>query len=259
MQTHYLVTRVGVDCKECWAYFSVAPARRAICFVHGLNGSALDTWMQFQSLLQNERNCGNTDLFFFGYYSLRRTTASSAASFFDFLQVLNTAPEGLSNWPRDRHRPFTYEKLTIVSHSLGAIVSRRCLLTAIAKQVPWVHRCKLVLFAPAHLGGRPLKLIPKSIQPIAEILLPALEELGENSEVIRTLQADTKEALSTGRYEFLRAALVVHGGADTVVCRQDKQFCGDPPSEWIHSADHIQVCKPRPGFMGPLEMLLEVL
>jgi pimeloyl-ACP methyl ester carboxylesterase len=259
LQTHHFVARVGVDCKECWAYFSVAPARRAIFFVHGLKGSALDTWTQFQSLLQSQQTCAKTDLFFFGYYSLRRSTASSAASLFDFLQLLNKAPERLYGWPKDRPSPFRYEQLIIVAHSLGAIVTRRCLLTATAKNVPWVQRCKLILFAPAHLGGRPLKLIPKGIKPVAEVIFPALEELDEHSEVIRTLQEDTARALATGKCPCLRALLVVHGGADTIVCRQDKQFCDDPPSEWIQDADHIQICKPRPGFLGPLERLLEAL
>lgn len=259
MQTHYLVSRVGGDFKECWAYFSIARARHAVIFVHGLNGSALDTWIQFQSLLQSQRICQETDLFFFGYHSLRRTTASSAASLLSLFELLENRPQRISAWPQGRRSPFAYKRLIIVSHSLGAIVARRCLLMAVAKKTAWAQRCELVLFAPAHLGGRPLKLIPKGIKPLAEMLLPTLEELEENSEIIRGLQTDTEKALATGQCEFLRASMVVHGGADTIVCRQDKQFCGDPPSEWIPNADHIQVCKPRPGFMTPLEKLLEVL
>jgi len=259
MQTHYLVARVGGSFKECWAYFSVAPAQDAIVFVHGFNGSALDTWMQFQSLLQNQQVCRKTDLFFFGYHSLRRTTASSAASLFSLLELLGKTPQSLNSWPKDRASTVKYKRLLVVSHSLGAIVARRCLLTAAARKASWAENCKLILFAPAHLGGRPLKLIPKSIKPIAEVLLPALEEVSENSEVIRALQDDTKKALATGKCEFLRALMVVHGGADTVVCRQDQQFCEDPPSEWIYDADHIQICKPRLDFMSPLERLLGVL
>lgn len=255
-QTHYLPARLRFG-KECWAYYSIQPPEKAVVFVHGLHGEATDTWMQFQSLLQDEAKCRRRDLFFFGYHSLRRSTASSASSLFEFLETVAEEPEELDNWPV-RPKGIRYRRIMAVAHSLGAIVSRRAFLMAWERKKDWTARLELVLYAPAHLGGRPLKLIPKQMKQGMEFLFPTLEELLEGSDTIKQLQSDTRDALKEKGARFLRAVKVVHGQRDNIISRPGVNFCADPPCVWI-DADHIQVCKPTNSFLDPLTKLRENL
>lgn len=251
-QTHHLPTRLPFG-KECWAYHSVAPADSAVVFVHGLHGHATETWMQFQSLLDGEVKCNRKDLYFFGYHSMRRSSASSASWLFDLLEALATAPEKIRAWPV-RPKGLEYRKILVVAHSLGAIVSRQAFLTAWALKRDWTTKLQLMLYAPAHLGGRPLKLIPKRMKKGIEFLFPTLQELLDGSKTIRRLQNETTKALAEKGSEFLKAVKVVHGRMDNIISEPGVSFCADPPSEWIE-ADHISVCKPNSAFMDPLDKL----
>ena len=255
-QTHHFPTRLKFG-KECWTYYSVEPPNSAAVFVHGFQGDATNTWTQFQSLLQNEAKCKRMDLFFFGYHSLRRSTASSASWLFELLEALAESPHKLDNWP-ERPKGLEYRRILVVAHSLGAIVSRRALLMAWERKSDWAAKLELTLFAPAHLGGRPLKLIPKQMKQGMEFLFPTLEELLEDSKVIQRLRSDTTNALKEKGSKFLRAVKVVHGRRDNIISQPGLSFCTDPPCDWI-DADHIQICKPRDNFLPPLVKLREVL
>ena len=255
-QSHHLPTRLTFG-KECWAYYSIQPADSAVVFVHGLQGHATGTWMQFQSLLQNEAKCVRKDLFFFGYHSLRRSSRSSASSLLQLLQVLSDRVEELDGWPV-RPNEVEYKRILVVAHSLGAIVSRRAFLMAWDNRFNWTGKLKLMLYAPAHLGGRPLNIIPKRLKRGMEFLFPTLEELLDDSKTIRSLQSDTTRALRKKGSQFLKAVKVVHGQRDNIISEAGATFCADAPSVWI-DADHFQVCKPTNSFLPPLDRLREAL
>jgi pimeloyl-ACP methyl ester carboxylesterase len=255
-QTHHLPARLKFG-KECWVYHSAEPADSALVFVHGFHGDATGTWVQFQSLLQEEANCKSRDLLFFGYHSWRRPTASSASSLMNLLVALVDKPESIDGWPA-RAKNTKYRRILVVAHSLGAIVCRLAFLMAWKMRCDWTDKLRLVLYAPAHLGGRPLKLIPKRMKVGMEFLFPTLEELLEGSKTIRRLQSDTKEALKERGSKFLRAVKVVHGRRDNIISQPGMSFCADPPCDWIE-ADHFQVCKPSGVFLDPLTKLREIL
>lgn len=262
-QTHHVAQplRFGRRSEVHWA---LVPKGKALLFVHGFGGSATKTWVQFPSLLQAEPSCSGHDHIFFGYDSLRRRARPSADELITFLDALFHDPIGLVNETLGRtvrKRPFRYTHVTLVAHSLGALVSRLALLDAFNKRRAWTSKTSLVLFAPAHEGANILalaslamgafRLVP--VEALARYKFQVLHDLDESSPTLKRLRTQTKAAIAKGG-KHLIARRVVYAGGDTVVNPYD--FCQDPSAEFIQNASHTSVCKPSQSFVEPLVHLL---
>jgi pimeloyl-ACP methyl ester carboxylesterase len=283
-QSHHLPTdlvrengmRWGIDSE---VIFATAPARQAALFVHGFGGSATGTWLEFPPLLPLESEAQGYDLYFFGYDGKRDTAAFSAAGLFELLEALFQGPAksiinpSLPPGVRPRKSDFAYRRLLICAHSLGAVVTRKALLEA-GNQVPprrWLPNVQLLFFAPAHNGASILPLASQALSTIAigplrgklvesvlKLHMPVLSDLEPGSQTLNDLRTMTESALGPKRNRngHLRAH-VVHGGRDTVVVQNT--FMADHPFARLPGRRHTEVCKPRLGFLDPLELLIKHL
>jgi pimeloyl-ACP methyl ester carboxylesterase len=248
--------------------------RRALIFVHGFGGASTGTWDLFSSLLPEEPLFSRHDLFFYGYESLRQTTAYSAAKFLEWLKEILVDPSTVVNsllCPSAPRRPpdFTYEQVTIIAHSMGAVVTRRALLDLASDAVMSspLDRVRMVLFAPAHLGGDVIRLAAEALVPLKLALVvpflkfrwPSLKDLEPGSITLDLLREDTLRAIEESRAihgstRHLIAAAVIHGQKDRIV--NQNQFCLDPRLTPFDGRGHIGVCKPCVDFRKPIEVLL---
>jgi pimeloyl-ACP methyl ester carboxylesterase len=269
-QTHYTPRPlpVGQDSVVRWA---IDPVKRAVVFVHGFAGEALGTWDQFGTLLPLQAEAVGRDLFFYGYESVAQQAPISAAEFRDFLFALWDDPVNAFIKPtvRDARRAdpmFRYDHITLVAHSLGAVVVREALVQAALEAPPptWLHRLSLVLFAPAHSGAKATELgkellgvLPAPIESALRAgvitVVPVLVDLEPGSVMLTKLAKDTGDLLEQG-YNALRAKVVVVGSKDQVV--HSVRFCADPGPRRVKGIGHIPVCKPNPSYREPLGFLL---
>ena len=267
MQTHFLPRKLKGYKHKIIAQWATGPATKLIIFVHGFAGSSSGTWIKFPSLLPGHPSMNAVDLMSYGYDGKFTQANSSALAFFDFLQTFLKSPAQLMNRTNslrvsDRV-PFAYEKIVIVAHSLGAVISRLALLQAHqrrarGKEFPWLEKVELVLFAPAHLGAYSAEIVHSFLTSqgwwlgnlISHGALsksPLIIDLVSTSKVITDLEKDTKTALaSTGTHGLghLAAKRVVWALYDKVV--KNGQFCDDEPADAPPlNANHVEVCKPR--------------
>jgi hypothetical protein len=161
---------------------------RAAIFVHGLGGSAVETWLKFQELLDCEERPDiadwwqDTDAFFYAYQSTRFGIAEHASALAEFIQrvfpdpteilapisaeVLDAFGDASSSWRKGGARNVhgRYRELFLVGHSLGAVVLREAIwkLAFHAKQNGGedgidasVLDARVRLFAPATGGMAP--------------------------------------------------------------------------------------------------------
>jgi len=268
-QTHFLPTDLPVG-KKSRARLAES-GRRALIFVHGFGGTATGTWDLFSSLLPEEPLCSGHDLFFFGYDSLRQSATYSAAEFRDWLRAILTQPAMVVNSLLSsltlpaRPGDFLYEQVTISAHSMGSIVIRRALLDlardpAVAR---FLDRIRIVLFAPAHMGGDVIRLASEALGPFTLALVPpalkffcpSLRDLEPGSNTLSLLQSDTTAALASGgSTRHLIAEAVIHGQKDKIV--NQSPFCSDPPLTRFDGKGHLEVCKPRTDYRDPITVLL---
>jgi pimeloyl-ACP methyl ester carboxylesterase len=252
--------------KEVQALFAVHPSGRAVVFVHGFSGDPISTWSDFHLLLPAAQRCAGHDFFFYGYDGLWADMNASAALLRDFLDRLlgSTSALANANLPSDGQRPanFEYEEILFVAHSLGAVMIRRALLDLTAMGRPWLAKSRLVLFAPAHKGARVVDLalqittgmtFIKQFVGIARFQSPLIDQLKPDSTELRDLLEDTKKARRRGANPHLRAQQVVFAEYEKIV--QNLRFADDPPAETIPDTHHTNVCKPRTGFLRPLELV----
>jgi len=252
--------------KDIQALFAVQPNRTGILFIHGFSGDAIKTWSDFHELLPGSAKCSGSDIFFYGYDGLRAEMNSSAAIFREFLDRLfgETKTFLAINLPPSAQRvaDFKYDKLIIVAHSLGAVISRRALLDATRINSVWVTKTKLILYAPAHKGARVAELaieVASSFSFLkffgmgARFESPLIDELRPESRALRTLLKDTKYALSNGDNRHLVAAQVIIAEHEKIV--ENESFGEDPPPVAIPETTHTSVCKPNKNFLKPFSLL----
>lgn len=269
-QTHYLPRDInhGVNSRAYWA---INPTGKAIIFVHGFGGSPLDTWNQFPSLLPCEKLCCGHDVIFYGYDSLYTASRISAAILKEFLDQLFVSPLLIVNptLPQSARRPnsFTYSRVDLVAHSLGAIVSRQALLEARYDSLSWVTSTGLILFAPAHMGADIMSLALQAFTGIpwigkiggafVEYLFQSLRDLRPGSDTLRQLLDETNQALQQGNGSYLIAKKVIHGEKDKIV--RPTRFGGDPGVVVFKGKNHFALCKPSASFRGPITHLVSAL
>ena len=225
---------------------SKKPPRHCIVFVHGFNGSALDTWEGFNSKALDDPALAETDLVFFGYDGLKSNALAAASFFFDLLDSLLGKGGTISSV---RPNPPTYESCVLAAHSLGALVTRWALLRAYQQNQDWLPNIRFLLFAPAHSGGIIVDSITDLLgsNPFTELLgnaakagMPLLQELRPGSPLLKALEDQTRVAIGAG-CNALRARRVIIAEYEQVV--SNLPFPGDPYPTAIRDATHTSVCK----------------
>lgn len=257
--------------KACWA---LIPTRKLVVFVHGFGGDALGTWRQFSDLWPP--GDAGYDLVFYGYDSLRQQVIYSGSELREFLETFLAAPADMIN-PTVEHltainpgilrRAFTYQKVVFVAHSLGAIIIREALVEAEQNHPPWMTGSELVLFAPAHKGAFATKValagltgVPfaHAIVSLVTLKVRALADLDEKSlEPLEKRTLDAINARGARALEPLRASTVVFPMYDSVV--EQKPFGRDAGAKTFPGCGHSDVCKPRPDFTDPIDVVEPLL
>jgi pimeloyl-ACP methyl ester carboxylesterase len=252
--------------KDVQALFAAQPNRKAVLFIHGFSGDAINTWSDFHELLPACPKCNGRDLFFYGYDGLRAQMHASAAIFRAFLDRLfgETKAFLTDNLPHSAQRGdgFGYDELIIVAHSLGAVISRRALLDATKLKSDWVAKTKLVLYAPAHKGAKVADLALEVASSFTFLKLfgigarfesPLIDELKPKSLALEKLLQETEAATTMGANRHLIATKVVIAEYERIV--ENETFGDDPPPDAIPNTTHISVCKPTKDFLQPLSHL----
>jgi pimeloyl-ACP methyl ester carboxylesterase len=267
-QTHYFPRSLGGG-DGCRVYWSTEPVGDAVVFVHGFNGSPSGTWLNFQSMLPREHTCAGTDLIFYGYDSLRTRARISGLRLRDFLDTLFSQPRALIVAPLDpttgRPPTFGYHRVTLVAHSLGAVVARQALLEAHAARLSWVPKVRLVLFAPAQMGANVVGLACAAlthlelpvIGALADTLkmwFQVLQDLEPSAELLRQLREKTEQAIVKEGAAHLQPRTVVLAERDRVI--NPDAFPCDPVPKMYRGKGHIDVCKPHKDFAEPIRDVL---
>ncbi len=229
------------DGKNSIAYNSIEPPTRLVVFVHGFIGESIDTWKCFPELLRTTRDFAKCDVVFYGYKSLKGQVNNNALRFYRCLEKLletETVKRGID-----------YDKVVLVAHSLGSIVVRRALLNAKDEKKPWLAKCRMVLFAPAHRGARVQKIVLNALPVVGRVLgglglltMPVLDDLQPDSETIENLIRDSQSYIDRGEGDFTIAHTVVWAGNELVV--HNEKFCSDPVAQEFEEKTHTSVCKP---------------
>ena len=225
---------------------SKKPPKHCIVFVHGFNGSALDTWDGFNSKALDDPALAETDLFFFGYDGVKSNALAAASFFFDLLDSLLGNGDIIA---QVRPNPPAYATCVLAAHSLGALVTRWALLRAYHQKQPWLPNIRYLLFAPAHSGGIIVdsvtdllgaNSISEFIGNVAKAGMPLLQELRPGSPILKALEDQTRVAISAG-CTALSARRVIIAEYEQVV--SNLPFPGDPYPTAIRDATHTSVCK----------------
>lgn len=253
------------------AYWAINPSGKLIVFVHGFRGDAVKTWIDFPGLLPANPNCAGSDIFYYGYDGAETRADNSAKLLYDFVDDLCFRPAGVINPtlpPGAPPRPanFAYNKITLVAHSLGAVVTRRALLYAHNDKPkrPWLPKVHLVLFAPAHLGSDIVRLylgtlaifVPRigAVENALKLAYPVLIDLEVGSPTLAQLVADVAQATNKGKKNgYLLAKAVIRGTRDRVVT--PLPFGTDAAPTVLPGKGHRDVCKPSFLFPVPINEL----
>jgi hypothetical protein len=244
------------------AYYSVKSPKNLIIFVHGFAGHPINTWGDFKNIIKNFSEFAQSDVIFYKYSSLKHHMASSALEFYHCLTGWVTPPKILDGLGREEAQ---YNKIILVSHSLGALIVRQALLFANNDNQDWVQNTKMILFAPAHKGARIIELSLKCLPGllsifglVAHLYVPVLGDLKEGSEPIKEIIKINEGLIISGKGDFTKAFLSVHAINDNIII--GGLYCQDPTPIPDLEHDHITLCKPDIfSFKAPIEYLLSAL
>jgi pimeloyl-ACP methyl ester carboxylesterase len=199
MTTHFLER--SLDSEKSKAILARNPSGKAIIFVHGYGGNAIETWSKFDSLLPESQSCTSHDLIFYGYDGIRADTVASASIFLEFLEDMftNAAAKINRTLPAaaQRSQDFSYREIVIAAHSLGAVITRWALMMAFEHERSWPSKTKMVLYAPAHRGANVVKIALEGLSGFRAMQLlsgfarfqsPLIDQLAQDSQYLRELQ-----------------------------------------------------------------------
>jgi len=261
-QTHRLQQDLPYG-RSSYVYLSLKPIGTILIFVHGFGGSSGKTWRRFPELIIGNDACAGCDIVFYGYESMRTRSRFNAIALFEFLDQVCTNPSPVlnpvSSPQSQRPRDFEFNRVVLISHSLGGLISRQALLEACNHKRDWLSRIGLVMFAPAHLGADVFKLANAAFPVIGAILSfrwQSLLDLDPGGDTVARLQKDTAAQISNGK-DSLIAKKVVLGDRDNIVT--PNSFLSDPSPKVLRGKDHFEVCKPTSSFRDPLDQLLGLL
>jgi hypothetical protein len=252
--------------KNTYVNWSVNKVTKAIIFIHGFNGSSLETFGNFNLEFRYRPEYFGYDVYFYGYDSLKIQIPISSNSFYSFLVTIhNNIKEIITNSKANVDRPYNYDEIVIVAHSLGAVVARYALLIGADKNDKWLNICKLILFAPAHKGAKKaisnlynqLPGFLKYVGPLAEFFVVTINEVMEGSELIKELEIKYRSIMKKKDRQFAIAKKVIWAEYDRIVNCVD--FLEDPQAEVFKGRDHTNVCKPTKRFTRPFEVVESIL
>ena len=269
METHFLPARPIRTIQQSRAVWSRVPSKKAVVFVHGFRGNAIDTWSRFDELLPEEPKGVGFDFVFYGYDAFHSELIASVGDFREFLAKLLTCPSELSNpaLPVQARRAddHVYQEIILVGHSLGAVLIRFALLDLHKLEFDQLGKIRLVLFAPAHCGAYLSKLFAETISPIKWLNLfaalikfksPLIDQLLPDSKELRELEKRTNKALESDDSAYLVAERVFIARRENVV--KNLTFCEDPLPITLE-ADHKSICKPAAADSPCLGNLVNLL
>lgn len=258
-----------------------AVAEKAIVFVHGFGGGADATWEQFVRFLRAMPEAASADAFFTDYPSTTHDIAFCAAQFAKFLLDLLSEPSphivnpSLPAGAPPRPEDALYRKVILVGHSMGAVVARRALLDLDRDDLTKEQResVHMLFFAPAHKGARSLGGLAAAgfgldklpggnvVGGLLRLRYRSLSDLLKESDCLTDLAGDSKarredRARDRENADYLRAH-VLHAQNDRIV--HSDRFDDDRRTDPVMAQGHSSVCKPRAGFLKPVEALRELL
>lgn len=267
-QTHYKEKALGED-GQLRTFLAIKPTGRAVVFVHGWNGDALDAWADFQTLLPECSHCYGHDLFFYDFDGLRMGIVASAALFREVLEELGGDPTALINGALDsdvhRSSAFRYEQIVVVGHSLGAVIARWAIVDGIKQEAAWPKRVRCVFFAPAHSGASVLSLAGEAASGFkvlglftvgAKFLSPLISELAVGSAELTHLAVEAEKLYKKG-HQAVRPSKVFVAAYENVV--KNLPFPIDPPPKTLKNTTHTTICKPKRNQRAALDALLREL
>ena len=206
----------------------------AVIFVHGFIGDAADTWIDFQTLVDEPESdwWNSSDLFFYDYSTTAFNIAVQSARFRVFLNKIFPQPvKDLAAYPspelteqfglrtEDIELASEYRRLVLVGHSLGGVVIREAIVdaaidyennqrsvfrTTMLERPPaafqWLEGT-IRLFAPAVFGFAPRQFAGFCYQLAAELprLGRFLKPVLKSNPVHEELQADSERLLDLRR------------------------------------------------------------
>ena len=91
------------------------PEAKALVFIHGFNGSSMDTFGDFNLDFRYRPEYEGYDVFFFSYGSMFKQIGNSAIRFLDFLKAIhNDLNAVMKNSGMKGHRKEQYSKIVII-------------------------------------------------------------------------------------------------------------------------------------------------
>ena len=265
-----------------YALLSTHPeTTRAVIFVHGFMGDPVETWIDFHSQVDKWRNNDwweRSDLFFFRYLSVKRSTAVTADHLFKWIKRIypdpdpawfrldtSDVPSELYDAEYDIHVrvPSRYTELILVGHSEGGLILRRVVINDIKdrKNGQALKDAKLRLFAPALFGAMPtgsfgLVLQSRSLGNLAHMWLhwgAAYQEMKQDSKILESIRDDTEKFAEEYPSISSLRALILWGENENIV--QQGEYRWDIRWDCLPDHDHVSICKPRDDFLTPLEFV----
>jgi pimeloyl-ACP methyl ester carboxylesterase len=237
----------------------------AVVFVHGFDGDSGTTWQHFQTLVDGDTGrmypwWGDCDLYFYSYPSVSAQIAPNADDLLEFLKRSFPEPrwsEEIRVFPKRR-----YERLLLVGHSEGAVVTRATILTR-AKEAEnlasdLILAANLRLFAPVLFGKlvsswkgvlASYPVFKDQIEPLLNAS-PAYQQLQREDPVLQEIRDET--VWYATQYPDIRAFR-----AHTLFAKGD-QFIDmwvlrtDPRARYENGRDHRNICKPDRDYLTPL-------
>jgi pimeloyl-ACP methyl ester carboxylesterase len=257
--------------RKTYVHWTKTPNHKALIFIHGFRGHPITTWSEFKPLLLQDPFYWDYDLFFYNYDS-QFTVAQTSGYFLEkLLDEIYETPLALikESGPRNelerRKKDFKYQKITLVAHSLGAVVSREAQLQAAKHNHKWVELSSLIFYAPAHNGARDVDNFSRLYMPIPifrwflKSKMVTLDDLDMTKTTCRLHQLIKEvEQLQVGKTTHYSIAKHVAAAHHEYVVN-NANFLKDPSAVPIPSTDHKSVCKPNPDFLPPFNTLKSAL
>jgi hypothetical protein len=163
--------------KKSWIHLSQNPNASALVLVHGFKGDKHKTWERFIDAAKATPELAGVDILSWGYDSTQRHAEPNGEMLQGFLRDLmqSSAAHLPEEWRGTRDNWHTYRGITVVAHSLGALISRFAIERAEFLGESWPQRTNLVLYAPAHCGADILTYANLgSVLPTVRTILMAL-------------------------------------------------------------------------------------
>ncbi|MEO7048511.1 MAG: hypothetical protein ABI091_24645 [Ferruginibacter sp.] len=263
-ENYHLTASISKWNKNTYVNWSKKPQNKAVVFIHGFNGSSMDTFGDFNLEFRYRPEYEGYDVFFFGYNSLFRQIANSALGFLKFLRAIHNNIDQVIKESGINVTRQQYSKIVIVAHSLGAVITRVALNEGYKTESAWLDKCALVFFAPAHKGAKDeilglaeLHGFTKLISPVAKYFVVTLKQLMDKSIIINPMEIKVKALIDKNVTSFTIPKVVVWADPDRVVINDF--FLEDPEPISLDGVKHEDVCKPSKKFEEPYKFVSDYL